>query len=457
MTHLVKMKLRSACVFAFALLIGAAGFARQARADVRLPAFFSDHMVIQREKPVPVWGRAEPGEAVTVSFAGQRKSGVADASGRWSVRLDKMRANASPQTLTVTGRNVLTVKDVLIGEVWLCSGQSNMTYRFGYNKDYYAADIAAANDPGLRCFLVDFHTAPTPENDLQYSPYQKWETANPDSAAHTFPAVGYYFGQALRRQFGPSVPIGLIHCSYPATPAEAWVSREALLQNPALAEMADKPNSTPQYRATFLYNAMIHPLLPCAMRGAIWYQGESNAGRAYQYRALLPALIADWRSRWGQGNFPFYIVQLANFMATKAQPGESAWAELREAQALTVKRFPKSGLAVTIDVGDANDIHPKDKKDVGERLALLALAKTYGRKMAYSGPQYVSFSMAGSAIRLKFQHTAGSLAAKGGAPLKQFAIAGADKKFVWADARIVGDTVVVSSPQVPHPVAVRYA
>ncbi len=216
------------------------------------------------------------------------------------------------------------------------------------------------------------------------------------------------------------------------------------------------PYAVPQYTATYLFNAMIHPLLPTAIKGAIWYQGESNASRAFQYRKLLPALMADWRAQWGEGVFPFYIVQLANFMAPAAQPTDTQWADLREAQLLTAAHDPNSGLAVTIDIGDKDNIHPKDKRDVGKRLALIALAKTYGRNLEYSGPLYSSSQVEGGAIRLHFQHLGGGLVAKGGL-LQQFAIAGADQKFVWADAKIDGDTVVVSSPQVPHPVAVRYA
>jgi sialate O-acetylesterase len=262
------------------------------------------------------------------------------------------------------------------------------------------------------------------------------------------------------------IPVGLIHSSWGGTLAEAWTSAEGL------APLSDFTEPLARFRAaverktgsasnnpnvtTVLYNGMIAPLLPFAIKGVIWYQGESNAGRAAQYRRLLPAMITDWRTRFGVGDFPFYIVQLAAFQATNPQPRDNEWAELREAQALTAKTLRNCGLAVAIDIGDAADIHPKDKLNVGHRLALNALAKTYGRKVEWSGPWYRSMKMSGDKVRLKFDHADGGLVAKGG-KLTGFAVAGEDRKFVWADAEIEGDAVLVSSPSVPKPVAVRYA
>jgi len=276
-----------------------------------------------------------------------------------------------------------------------------------------------------------------------------------------FSAASFYFGRQLYRELG--VPIGLIHSSWGDTVAEAWTSLEALekmesmkerlaaLSTPSQPAAPANPNIT-----TVLYNGMIAPLLPFAIKGAIWYQGESNADRACQYRELLPTMIGDWRKRFGVGDFPFYIVQLAAFTARQPQPRESNWAELREAQALTAGNLINCGLAVAIDLGDAKDIHPKNKRGVGVRLALNALAKNYGKRVEYSGPWYRTMRMKDGAIRLNFDHAKSGLIARG-AGLKGFAIAGEDKKFVWADARIDAKTVVVSSPQIPRPVAVRYA
>jgi sialate O-acetylesterase len=266
-----------------------------------------------------------------------------------------------------------------------------------------------------------------------------------------------------------NVPIGLIHSSWGGTIAEAWTSAEALQKLPDFAERLQQveriraagESSLPANQrrnpnvCTVLYNAMIAPLVPFGMKGVIWYQGESNAGRAYQYRTLLPTLIEDWRNRWGEGAFPFLIVQLANFLPVKPEPGEDEWAELREAQLFTAQKVPNCGLAVTIDIGDAADIHPKNKQEVGRRLALAALGIAYKRRIEYSGPIYKSYSREGSSIRIRFTHVDGGLVAHGGA-LQGFAIAGPDRKFVWAQARIEGDTVVVWSPAVSDPVAVRY-
>jgi sialate O-acetylesterase len=309
--------------------------------------------------------------------------------------------------------------------------------------------------------------------------------------------VAYFFGRYLHKEL--NVPVGLIHTSWGGTPAEAWTRREVLEANPDCAPIlkryddavAKYPQAMKEYEQKLaewkeaaqkakaestnpprrpgepfgpghphspagLYNAMIAPLIPYGIAGAIWYQGESNAGRAYQYRTLFPDMIKNWRNDWGVGKFPFLFVQLANFMKTKPEPDESAWAELREAQTMTLA-LPNTGMAVIIDIGDADDIHPKNKQDVGKRLALWALANTYGKKLVYSGPIYKSMKVDGNSIVLSFDHVGGGLVAKGGEELEGFAIAGSDKKFVWADARINGDTVIVSSDKVSEPVAVRYA
>jgi sialate O-acetylesterase len=327
-----------------------------------------------------------------------------------------------------------------------------------------------------------------------------WAVCGPQTVGN-FSAVGYFFGRELHQRL--NVPVGLIHTSWGGTPAESWTESSALESDPDLRVIAERgkqgiekfrnefptqvaaaiekwkpqadkadaegrplpplnlpqdPRSSP-WRPSGLYNAMISPLLPYAIKGAIWYQGESNAGRAYQYRKLLPAMIQSWRKAWGQGDFPFYIVSLANFTPVKPEPGDSDWAELREAQTLTANNVPNSGQAITIDIGEANDIHPKNKQDVGRRLALVALAKTYQKNdVAHSGPVYDSMNVDGDAVRVTFKHTHGGLLAKGGTEsLKGFAVAGEDKKWHWADARIDGESVVVRSDKVQKPAAVRYA
>ncbi len=595
-------------------------------------AIFQDHMVLQRDKPVPVWGTALPGERVTVRFAGRTQTAVSDAQGKWMVRLSAMRANAKPADLKV---NDVTVKDVLVGEVWLAAGQSNMEMGIGVCN--VPDDIARAEFPGIRLFTVPRDIADRPRES--FAADVAWKRCSPESLVEGgwggFSAAGYFFGRMLHDRL--KIPIGIINMNWGGTAAEPWTSVEALqavpvlrpalekslarlqsarenasanaaarqawwsAKDPGAAQWADpsfddtawqpvtlpaefnqmglgkfdgivwfrrsfelpsgwagkdlelslgpiddcdityvngekvgeglhrfldrhyrvpvsvlrtsrnviairtldsggfggvyglprqlslKPTGEPATAAVSLagewryklgapitelrplppgmprepnesgtlYNAMVAPIVPLAIRGAIWYQGESNAGRAGQYRELLTAMIKDWRMRFGQPDFPFLIVQLANYSKAVTQPGESNWAELREAQSQVAETVPNTGMAVAIDIGEAADIHPKNKKEAGRRLALVALAKVYGKRLDYSSPVFQSMSVEGSTIRVRFSHSAGGLVAKGG-KLQQFAIAGSDGKFVWADARIERGTVVVSSSGIPHPVAVRY-
>jgi sialate O-acetylesterase len=629
------------------LLAAAALLGSAALAEVALPHIFSSHMVLQQNKPLPVWGTAQPGEVVTVTFAGQTRKTVAGADGRWLVRLRARRAPAkqSGLTMTVAGTNVLTLTDLLLGEVWICSGQSNMQMSVSSSANA-RQEIAAATDPHIRLFTVPNVTAKGPLSDCS----GEWKVCSPDTVGG-FSAAGYFFGRHLRQQL--HVPVGLINTSWGGTIAEAWTSADALraklpeftpaldalgttneslkqamvafdrkmnerkqacetmyameddlagagkLAAPALNDQAWKTMSLPgnweekgmpgadgivwfrktltvpaawagkelilrpgpidevddtwfngtlvggkgnsrksetdfwniprEYRVpgnlvkaganvvavrvidavgqgglwgaqaatmyaevadgsdptrlslagdwryfpefllpalpqnpttpnvpSVLYNAMIHPLIPFALQGAIWYQGESNAGRAKQYQTLLPTMISDWRTRWGQGDFAFLIVQLANFMARGTAPEESSWAELREAQTLTTTALPNVGLALAIDIGDDRDIHPKNKQEVGLRLAYNALALAYHKKLPYSGPLFRAMTVTGGVAELTFTHLAKGLVVKGDA-LKGFAIRGADGKYVWAQAKIVGKTVHVWSEKVPAPVAVRYA
>jgi len=469
------------------------GLASAARADVRLPQVFSEHMVLQQQMPVPVWGWAAPGEKVTVSMAGQSKSATADAQGKWSLRLDPLKAGG-PHVFCVKGKNTVQLADVLVGETWLCSGQSNMAMSVGgsANRD---AEVAAAKYPQIRMLQVERTTAETPQDDVK----AKWLVCSPETVAG-FSAAGYFFGRELHQQL--KLPVGLINSSWGGTPIQAWTSTKAQQSVPELAKIVtglqraidtyDPAKAQQQYEkqleafkraaakakadgvafkgraprkpvhprvspssAGRLYNGMIAPLVPYALRGAIWYQGETDAGGAARYGLQLRTMIADWRGAWQEGDFPFLFVQLPNFKALQQKPSEtSGWPLIRE-QFLKTLSFPNTGMAVTIDIGDAEDIHPKNKQDVGRRLAWWALAKVYKTGMPASGPLFREAKKAGKAIIVEFD-CCGGLASRDGGPLKGFAIAGKDRKFVWADAQIQGQRLRVSSPAVPEPEAVRY-
>ena len=621
-------------------------------------SIFTDNMILQQGLTVPVWGMADPEARVTVSFRGQAETAIADADGKWLVKLAPMAASAEPAELTVSSvavaegsePNTLKFVNVLVGEAWICSGQSNMEWPLSLTCD---ADekIAAANFPFIRLFTVNKRTSGTPVADI---PHGQWCCCTPESAAQ-FSAVGYFYGRELHGHLG--VPVGIINASWGGTVAEAWVSREGLLDTePCVREMielyekdlADLPGATARWKVAVdaieartrdtgdtgwprgwadmpeptgewkdiklpcywqsqglnfsgilwfrkiidvpaawagkdltlsigatdksdityfnnvkvgsitmaqrpdawstlrsytvpgylvkagkniiavrvhsdmyaggmtgpanvmklvcpdlaeesiqldglwryaveanygfvavpsqpagpdnqnspctLFNGMIAPVIPFAMRGAIWYQGESNASRAHQYRTLFPALIRDWRRCWGRDDFGFYFVQLANYMGRPDYPGDSPWAELREAQTMTLK-LPCTGMAVTIDIGDAEDIHPRNKEDVGKRLAFNALHQSYGQKdIIPCGPLFREMKIEGRAMRLFFDYVGDGLKC-GGDKLEGFAVAGDDGKFVWADARIdpaantglAEETVIVESPLVSVPAAVRYA
>lgn len=461
----------------------------QAAAKPKPHPLFSDGAVVQQGMPIPVWGTADVGEAITVKIAGQERKTVAK-DGKWMVRLEKMSAGGPHELIIESPSDKVIVKDVHVGEVWVASGQSNMQWPMSASADPEKS-IAGANNAFLRLFTVPRLATDEPQTEVD----ARWAVCTPE-AVKDFSAVAYYFGRHLQHELG--VAVGMINTSYGGTPAEAWTSRQKMLSLDLLKPLVDQDDALiagfpeaqqkfkeelakweqavkdaeaagqtkpakPQapvgpgnpHRPCGLYNAMIHPLLPYAIRGAIWYQGESNAGRAWAYRTLLPAMILSWREAWGQGEFPFYIVQLAPFMKIVDKPEDSAWAELREAQLLTSLHVPKSGLAVITDVGNETDIHPKQKEPVGVRLALWALANQYGKAVEFSGPLYQGQKVEGDKVVLSFSHVGEGLEARDGA-LKGFAISGADGKFVNADAAIAGDTVVVSSPAVKQPTAVRY-
>jgi sialate O-acetylesterase len=605
-------------------------FSQTAFGLVRLPRLVSDGMVLQRGDSVRIWGWADADEKVTINFNGKTYSDIAGKDGKWAIKLNSLKAGG-PYNMEINGSNHMTLKNILIGEVWVCSGQSNMDLPMSRLEDRYADVIANSDNPAIRRFFVsksyDFNK---PREDLQSG---SWESANPENILR-FTATGYFFAKALYEKY--KVPIGLIHSSVGGSPAEAWMSEDALKEFPAHLETAEKfkdaayikqiedkdkavsdawysllrqkdkglaEGQTPWFDTTYdasgwatmnvpgywadgrlgnvngvvwfrkeidvpptmtgkparlllgrvvdsdrtyvngkfvgsvsyqypprkydvpgdllqegkniivvrvvnnigrggfipdkpyqltaagqtidlkgpwqyklgatmeplqpktfiewqplgLYNGMIAPLLNYTIKGVIWYQGESNTGRPLEYQKLFPALIADWRQKWNQGDFAFLYVQLANFMEAKDQPSESNWAELRQAQLKTLA-VPNTGMAVAIDIGEWNDIHPLNKEDVGKRLALAAQRVAYGDKnVVYLGPIYQSMKTEGNKIILTFTNTGSGLIAKGGGELKYFAIAGPDKQFVWAKAKIEDNKVVVWSDKVTNPVTVRYA
>jgi sialate O-acetylesterase len=481
----------------FAKILGTIVFALvwvlPASANVSLPDVVSDGMVLQQNQRVPIWGKADPGESVDVKFAGQSKTTTASANGQWLIKLDPIRASATPAVMIITGKNTIELKNILVGEVWLVAGQSNMQRLLSETANGEAA-TAAANHPLIHLFNVSrqvaFKHAPPP--------LATWASCSPQSVKE-FSAAGYYFGVELENEL--HVPIGLINASYGGSQAEAWTPVEYLLASDDLrptvertkiwdeerprvrAEYdealrkwradADKavaagarpspspavPDALREYRiASSIYDGMIAPLIPFYIRGAIWYQGESNEARAQQYEILLPSMIKGWRERWGEGNFPFGIIQLPNYRDPKPEPADEAWSHVREAQRLTAMRTPNTGLIVTIDIGEAHDIHPKNKLDVGKRMVHWALVDVYARKMTRSGPTFREARISDGTILLKFADAGSGLKIRDGDKLEEFAIAGADQKWMWANAKIVSkDTIEVWSDQVTQPRAVRYA
>ncbi|MFL9483897.1 sialate O-acetylesterase [Chitinophagaceae bacterium LWZ2-11] len=599
-------------------------------AIIKLPAFVSDNMVLQRDIKIPVWGWADANEKVTVQFKGKEYSTIAGSDGKWKLQLASAPAGG-PYDLVIKGNSTgITVKNILVGDVWICSGQSNMQMDFGNLKTKYAAEIASSANDNIRIITISRGPATEAQDNCKSD---GWKAVSPTSVV-TFSAAAYFFAKELQGKY--NIPIGLIATNYGGTPAEAWTSEAALKQfpqfngginllkdtaqvnakvraakqnidnwhlktrtedkgyvdgkpvwaDPAFGDSQWKSAAMPalwddlgyaktvgvmwfrrdidvpeamagkdavielgaiddedetyvngvkvggfanrgmarkhkvpgklikagknsiavkiinydnvggmvggtpmrlvsgdnvvrlegpwKYQLgwkaparpgtynvvslpTALYNAMISPLIPYAIKGVIWYQGEANAGKAYEYRALFPAMIKDWRQRWGQGDFPFIFQQLVNFRAVKSDPSESDWAELREAQLFTLAE-PNTGMSVGIDIGEAESIHPLNKKDIGLRMALQAEKLAYGeKKIVASGPLYKSMKVKDNKIILSFTNVGGGLQAANGGSLKQFAIAGDDKKFVWADAVIKGNIIEVSSDKITKPVAVRYA
>ncbi len=501
-----------------ALALGAA----DNRAEVTLAPLFTDGAVLQRDKPLPIWGRAAVGEKVTVRFAGQVREATPAADGRWIALLDPLPASGQGAELVVAGQNTITLRDVVVGEVWLCSGQSNMEWPVSRAADA-GREIAAANFPLIRHVRIEHVVAESPAGTVATS---GWLPATP---AHVggFTAVGYFFARDLAPKLG--VPIGIVHSSWGGTPVESWMSPAALAGNPAFAVVAERwrrtladfptargahaarleewtkveaaaraaapltapaPSPTPaakgrsaakakadpgavyrewlrqnprpraprgpgdSWTPSGLFNGMINPLLPYALRGVLWYQGESNAERPAEYHALFAALITTWRAHFGQDDLPFFWVNLANY-EVNGDPTQRAYAFLREAQTQTLV-LPHTGQALAIDIGDPKDIHPVNKQEVGRRLALLAKNRVYDLTVDDTGPTFAGVAREGAALRVQFTHASGGLVARE-RPVQALELAGADRVFHAAEGRIERDTLVVSSPKVRDPVAVRYA
>ncbi len=445
-------------ILALAILFGASA---ACFAEVKPATIFGSGMVLQREAPIKIWGTADPREKVTVFFDGRTASAKADKTGKWSVSLPAAPAGG-PFTMTVSGKSSkVEMDDILVGDVWLCSGQSNMEWQVKNSNDA-EKEIAAATNPEIRCFTATRILSMTPKDDIAGS----WAVCSPETVGN-FTAVGYYFARELWQEL--KIPVGIINSSWGGTDIEVWTSPESYAALPAEVRRTYnvEPGTTPSgpnSHSSTLFNSMIDPITDFAIKGAIWYQGENNAWNARSYRTLFQNMINDWRSQWGY-EFPFYWVQLANFRAEDKTPVESDWAELREAQTMTLS-LPRTGQAVIIDIGEAGDIHPRNKQDVGRRLALQAFHDTYGKEnIVWNGPTYYSMTIGEQGRRGNFGgvtiefDTYGSKLVVGNkyGYIEGFAIAGADRVFHWAQARLTRDgKVVVWSREVREPVAVRY-
>ena len=467
------------------------------KAELKLPAIIGDNMVLQQKQTNPLWGWDKPGTEVSVTFGAQTKTAKAGADGKWTVKLDPVPANAKPATLTIKGSSAKELKNVLVGEVWVCSGQSNMQWNVGnsYDSDL---EIATAKYPNIRLISVPQVGTQEPQQDFKGA----WAECSPQTVGG-FSAVGFYYGRILHQML--DVPVGLINNAWGGSAAEAWVHRDVLEKDArfkdliagwvqrekdlssekakvnyekALADWKAKSDAAKKAKQPFtvrapqspqqqlsgnsrpgnIYNGVLLPTIGYGIKGAIWYQGESNAGRAYEYSYLFPLMITHWRTEWKQGDFPFYWVQLADFKPEQPLPGDSDWAELRESQTKTQTAIKNGGQAVIIDIGEGKDIHPKNKRDVAKRLARLALVNDYGFKLPARSPEYKSVQFAGNKAIVTLDTFGSSLATFDVAEIKGVAICGEDKKWVWANAKITGpNTFEASSPAVAKPVAVRYA
>lgn len=430
-------------------------FSSQIHAEVKLPNVFGNGMVLQSSVKIPVWGWANPGERVLVEFRSESRETQADGDGYWRVDLPPQESGG-PYELKIVAEKIVLLSDVYVGEVWVCAGQSNMSFQLKRVTNSQQ-EISSANYPKVRFITVPAQSSEQPLDNFN----TQWEVCSPQTVPE-LSALAFYFGRNLSETL--ETPVGLIVLAWGGSTAEAWTDKNKLVKYPELAPLLDSKRiekTIECQKPGRLYNGMLCPVCPFAIKGVIWYQGESNANRAWQYRTLFPIMIANWRDSWGQGDFPFYYVQLPNFMKSRDVPGDSAWAELREAQHRTLS-IRNVGEVVSIDSGASNELHPQNKEIIGGRLANLALAQTYDRDVPYSGPVFKTMSIVDDKVVLTFNHTENGLVSLtttqcDNSTLRGFAIAGKDHKFYWADAEIQGDKVVVSSPKVDSPVAVRYA
>tara|TARA_R110002096_G_scaffold16106_10_gene55000 strand:- start:9506 stop:11062 length:1557 start_codon:yes stop_codon:yes gene_type:complete len=474
------------------VLAMALAFTASTHAELRLPSIFGENMVLQRDIPLKIWGWDNPGQSVTVTIGEQTAQGKAGEDGRWEVKLSPLQVTQKALEMNVQGSSAKTLGNILVGEVWVCSGQSNMQWAVSSSDD---ADLETltAKFPNIRLISIPLVGTQEPQYDFQ----GQWLACSPETV-RDFSAVGYFFGRTLHQAL--DVPIGLIDNAWGGSAAEAWVRREVLEaddaysdylaiweskeanvdanmarwekamaawktkaaeakaagKNPPRAPRSPEQELKGQHRPGNLHNGVLLPIIGYGIRGAIWYQGENNSGRAYNYRSLFPLMISQWRELWNQGDFPFYWVQLADFMNEQPAPTASAWAELREAQTMTLS-LPNTGQAVICDLGEAHDIHPKDKQNVAKRLARHALAKDYGIEIVAESPRYASHKVQGNKVIVEIDHFGAGLDTFDVRTPHGFAIAGEDQQFVWADAKIVGNNIEVSSPEITAPVAVRYA
>ena len=476
-------------------IIGSLLLALAVRAELRVPSIIGENMVLQQRQANPVWGWDTPGSEVTVTFSGQTKRARADASGKWRVTLDPVPASLQPATLNIRGSTSREIRNVLVGEVWLCSGQSNMEFKVGQS---YDADLeqGLARYPHIRLITVPHVGTQEPQKDFK----GQWRECSPQNVG-AFSGVGYFFGRTLYQMLG--VPIGLIDTSWGSSKCEAWIRRDLLEHDPRfkdliaewrtiestydhalaqaeyksatavwkknaeLAKAAGRPAPRAprtardpligQHRPGNLYAGVLHPLIGYGIKGVAWFQGEGNNTRAYEYGYLFPKMIQHWRDEWKQGDFPFYWVQLADFQPEKSEPGDANFAELRESQTKAMK-LPNTGQAVVIDLGEGNDIHPRNKRDVGMRLARWPLAKDYGFKVAYRSPEFQSIEILDGKAVLSFDCFGSTLMTRDVDEVRGFAVCGDDRKWFWATAVITGpNQITVNSPQVKRPHAVRYA
>jgi sialate O-acetylesterase len=479
------------------LLTTLTAVALTANAEIKLPAIIGDNMVLQQKQANPIWGWDKPGTQITVSISGQSKTAKADDKGKWTVKLDPMPASSKPATMQIKGTNQVELKNILVGEVWICSGQSNMQWSVSQSYDA-ELEIATAKFPQIRLISVPQVGTQEPQDDFKGA----WAECSPANVGE-FSAVGFFFGRTLHQVL--DVPVGLIDNAWGGSAAEAWVRRDVLEKDARFKSLMDgwvlreknltseaaqqayekaladwkkaaeaakaakkpfpvrQPQSPQQQlsgnsRPGNIYNGVLRPTIGYGIKGVIWYQGESNAGRAYEYGYLFPLMITHWRAEWKQGDFPFYWVQLADFMAEKPEPGDSAWAELRESQTKTQNAIKNGGQAVIIDLGEGRDIHPRNKRDVADRLVRLALAQDYGMKIPHRSPEYQSVEFQGNKALVTLETFGSSLYTFDVQEVKGLAVCGEDKKWVWATGKLVGaNQIEVTAPNVAKPIAVRYA